>query len=68
MKYKYAYYITLFASQEAVNRLTELGINVLYCTLLDERDKCFSDKSIMFLEFPELRDLQGELQKSMGKY
>lgn len=67
MKYKYAYYITLFASQEAVNRLTELGINVLYCTLLDERDKCFSDKSIMFLEFPELREPARRIAEEYGK-
>lgn len=67
MEYKYAYYITLFANKEAVDRLTELGINVLYCTLLDERDRCFSDKSIMFLNYPELREPAQKIAQEYGK-
>lgn len=67
MKYKYAYYITLFASEEAVKILSRHGIKVIYCTLLDERDKCFTEKSIMFFNFPDLREPTKKLAEVYGK-
>jgi hypothetical protein len=66
MKYKYVYYITLFASKDAVDKLEKLGIKVICCNLLDDRDKCFSDKSIMFFNYPSLRELAKEIAYTYG--
>ena len=56
-KYRKAYYITLMASTEAINTLKEKNIDVVYCSILDERDKCFSEKSMVFNRFRELKDI-----------
>lgn len=64
--YKKIYYITLFATEEAIEKLQKLGIKVICCNRLDERDKCFSDKSIMFLNYPSLREKAKGLAKHYG--
>ncbi|HAN20438.1 MAG: hypothetical protein A2Y15_08780 [Clostridiales bacterium GWF2_36_10] len=65
--YKSIYYLTIIASKEAVEKLSEKGINVIYCTLVDERNKCFSDASMVFYRFPELKDLVKNIIKNYGE-
>lgn len=67
MSYKVAYYITLFASEEAIKKITDLGVKVICCTHLDERDKCFSNKSIIFVEFPELQESAKFMAETYGE-
>ena len=67
MVYKKAYYLTLFASEKAIERIEELGVTVIYSTLLTDRDRCFTENSIMFSDFPELRDKASELAAYYGK-
>ncbi len=64
--YKKIYYITLFATDVAVRKLEELGIIVICCNLLDNRDKCFSENSIMFLNYPTLREKAMQIAKHYG--
>lgn len=66
-KYKRIYYITLFATETAVEKLEGLGITVICCNLLDERDKCFSEKSIMFYNYPTLREKAELMAKHYGE-
>ena len=65
--YKRIYYITLFATNIAVKKLEELGITVICCNLLDERDRCFSEKSIMFYNYPTLREKAELMAKHYGE-
>lgn len=64
---KKAYYLTLFATIDAVNELSKLGVSTLYCTLLDERDRVFSDKSMIYSKFPELRKPSYEMAYAYGQ-
>ena len=66
-KYRKAYYITLMASTEAINTLKEKNIDVVYCSILDERDKCFSEKSMVFNRFRELKDITKDMVEEYGK-
>ena len=66
-KYRKAYYITLMASTEAINTLKEKNIDVVYCSILDERDKCFSEKSMVFNRFRELKDITKHMVEEYGK-
>ena len=65
--YKRIYYITLFATKTAVEKLEDLGITVICCNLLDERDRCFSEKSIMFYNYPTLREKAEIMAKYYGE-
>lgn len=65
--YKRIYYITLFATETAVDKLQKLGITVICCNLLDERDRCFSEKSIMFYNYPTLREKAEIMAKHYGE-
>ena len=66
-KYRKAYYITLMASTEAINTLKEKNIDVVYCSILDERDKCFSEKSMVFNRFRELKDITKDMVEEYVK-
>lgn len=67
MNFKYIYYITLFASEEAVSRISQHNVNVLYAMLLNDRDRSFSEKSMMFYHFPEMRNYAKILAEEYGK-
>ena len=66
-KYRKTYYITLMASTKAINTLNEKNIDVVYCSILDERDKCFSEKSMVFNRFRELKDITKHMVEEYGK-
>ena len=42
IKHRKAYYITLFASEEAIRRFQELDITIISSTILGKRERCFS--------------------------
>lgn len=65
--FKHIYYITLFASNTAVENLEKSGITVLYANLLSDRDKSFSDKSLMFFHFPSLKEPAKKVAEHYGK-
>lgn len=67
MKFQTAFYLTLFASEEAKQRIQQHNINVIASTVLGERDRCFSDQSILFHNFPELKEYAFEIAKAYGE-
>lgn len=67
LKFKRAYYLTLFASEDAIKKIKEHGIKVVYATPLGERDQCFSSQSLMFSEFPNLREIAKEIAQKYGE-
>lgn len=66
--YKRIYYLTLFATKEAIEKIKQFDITILCCNMLDERDKCFSEKSIMFRNYPSLRDKAEKIAKYYGEF
>lgn len=67
LRNKKIYYITLLTTEEAVNALNNLNINVIYCALLDSRNQMFSDNSLAFYKYPELKDFAKEMAEGYGK-
>lgn len=65
-EYSKIYYLTVLASRTAVQRLDSLGIKTIYCTQVDERDKCFSENSMVFGKYPSLRQLANEMALHYG--
>lgn len=65
--HKYIYYLTIIASEDAVKRLQEKGIVVIYCALVDERNKCFSGKSMVFHRYPSLTEITKDMVKRYGE-
>lgn len=63
---KYIYYLTIMASEDAVKMLEEKGIIVIYCALLDDRNKCFSENSVIFHRFLELKDICKKMAECYG--
>ena len=66
IEYKQAYYLTIIASEEAINKLEEKGIIVICCALVDSRNKCFSTDSMVFNRFPELLSYSKKLAEDYG--
>lgn len=54
IKAKKIYYLSLFATEKAIQRLEKENIHVVYCGLLNDRDRSFSDKSLLFTKYEEL--------------
>lgn len=50
------YLLTLISSSAAEKELSLNGIKTISCITIDERNKCFSDQSILFHKFPDLRN------------
>ena len=48
-------------------KLEKLGITVIYCAKLDERSQLFSDNSLAFYKFPEIKEYAKELAEEYGK-
>lgn len=65
--HKNIYYLTIIASPEAIKKLEERGIITVYCYLLDDRNRCFSDDSIIYSKFPSLKDLSQEIAVKYGE-
>lgn len=66
-KYRKTYYVTLMASTEAIKALREKNIDIVYCSILDERDRCFSDTSMTFNRFQALKDITKHMVEEYGK-
>jgi len=45
--------LTFFSTQESIRLLREDSIEVISCTTLDDRSRCFSGNSSVFYHFPE---------------
>ncbi|MBE6762678.1 MAG: hypothetical protein E7551_10415 [Ruminococcaceae bacterium] len=63
---KKIYYAALITTEQAVETLEKLGITVVYCAKLDERSKAFSENSLAFYKFPEVKVYAKELAKGYG--
>lgn len=50
------YLLTLISSDTAERELLKEGIKTISCIEIDERNRCFSDQSILFHKFPDLRE------------
>lgn len=64
---KKIYYISLITTDEAVEKLNQLGIPVIYCAKLDNRSKLFSENSLAFFKFSEIKDYAKNLAEEYGK-
>lgn len=67
MEYDSAYYLTLFASSEAVSVISKQGIKVIEATILGDRERCFTEKSLIFADFPELKEPSLKIATGYGK-
>ena len=65
--YKKAYYLTLFASQKAIDGISSNNITMIQSTVLGERERCFSKESLIFADFPDLLDASKRLALNYGK-
>lgn len=64
---KKVYYITLITTDEAIRKLSELGIAIIYSIKLDDRSRAFSDSSLLFFKFPNLLPYAEMLAKKYGE-
>lgn len=63
---KKIYYISLITTEEAISKLESLGITVIYCAKLDNRNRVFSDESLAFYKYPEIKACAKEFAKGYG--
>ncbi len=66
-KFKSIYYLTIISSREAISKLSAEGIIPIYCSLVDGRNKCFEECSLMFSEYQELIGKAKEISEIYGK-
>lgn len=64
---KKVYYLTLLASQEAIDKLATINISVIACAKLDNRNKVFSEDSLCFFKYPSLREPAQVIAEGYGK-
>lgn len=66
---KKIYYLALFASDEAIEKINNAAINitVIYGIRLDSRNKMFSDESLVFFKYPEIKERAKVLAEQYGK-
>lgn len=64
---KHIYYLTIIASEEAIEKLKEKGVIVICCSMVDERNKCFSENSMVFYRYPTLKKHAKQLAEEYGK-
>ncbi|EGP5070112.1 hypothetical protein CUM88_03065 [Enterococcus faecium] len=67
LKCKKIYYLTLFATESAVEKLKKSNVEVVYCSILGERNQCFSEKSIIFSKYKKLFDPAKKVAMHYGK-
>lgn len=65
-KAKKIYYISFFVTEDAIKKLENIGIRVVYCSLLTERNKCFSPNSMIFSKYTDLLDVTQKLAEHYG--
>lgn len=59
--------LTFFASTEAISELSKIGVKVLPCIMLDEQSKVFSESSMTFAKYPEIRKKCKDMCRHYGK-
>lgn len=59
--------LTLIASENAIDELKKIGVEVITTITLDERNKCFCDKSDLFHTFPEYIEICKNFARHYGK-
>lgn len=64
---KTIYYLTLLTSQDAIDKLEELDITVIHCAKLDNRNRVFSEDSLCFFKYPELKQTAQIITEGYGK-
>ena len=64
---KEIYLLTLVATDNSITELRSNGINVVSCIELDDRNKCFSEKSIVFYKFPSILTPAKTMAEHYGK-
>lgn len=64
---KSIYYLTIIASEEAVKKLSSVGIKVIYCSLIDERNQCFSSTSMIYNRYSSLKEPTKNMVEEYGK-
>ena len=67
LKCKKIYYLTLITCEEAITKLENLGVSVIYCASLDNRNKIFSDESLCFYKFHSLKGAARTMAETYGK-
>ena len=67
LPHKHIYYLTIIASEEAIEKLKEKGIIVICCSIVDERNKCFSENSMAFYRYPSLKNFAKQLAEKYGE-
>ncbi len=63
---KKIYYISLITTDTAISKLKRLGITVIYCAKLDDRNCAFSDVSLAFYKYPEVKPYAKHLAEQYG--
>lgn len=64
---KKVYYIALITTDSAVKKLNALGISVISCITLDERNRMFSKQSLAFYKYPDLINYARTIAENYGK-
>ncbi len=67
LKGKKIYYLAFIVGEEAIARLTKLGVRVIFCTKLDDRNKAFSENSLCFFRYPAIRDAARTIVEGYGR-
>lgn len=64
---KNIFYLSLISTKESVKKLEKLNIPVISCSTLDERSKVFSDESLCFYKFPEIKKFARDIAEGYGR-
>ena len=67
LQYKRVYYLTIIASEQAITKLQEHGIHVISCSIVNNRNRCFSEDSMIFYRYPSIRDYAKKMAEEYGK-
>ena len=61
------FYLSLITTKEAAQKLNELNVSVVSCSVLDDRNKVFSEESLCFYKFPQLRNYARDIAEGYGR-
>jgi len=64
---KKIFYLSLISTKEAVKKLHELNIPIVSCSVLDDRSKLFSEESLCFYKFPEIKKYARDIAEGYGR-
>ena len=64
---KKIYYLSIITTDDAITKLSALGVKMIYCIKLDERNKLFSDNSLAFYKYQNIKPYAHEIIEGYGK-